>query len=210
MHLQVWRCTVMKREWGNEMLNFIFKHYNILDLLSNITRVVYVVYQPLVQVFMNNNLSLWITVPHKIGKLHWSLIQRMTRSSDCEQCSYSRGRHGRETAATTPLGATHSDHLLRSLCWVLPARDTQLPNTFNVYMSVTLPLANTGPLSELERANGAWGCLGVVCGQRVCSLWVMNNFRVHLLCPGITRASKCNGSVQQNIVWAFTEDQKLC
>ena len=57
-------------------------------------------------------------------KLHWSLIQRMTRSSDCEQCSYSRGRRGKDTAAITPLCATHSGHLLRSPCWVLLARDT--------------------------------------------------------------------------------------
>ena len=59
----------MRREWGDEMLNFTFKQYNILYLLSNITHIVYVVCQPLVQVFMNNNLSLWITVPHKAGTI---------------------------------------------------------------------------------------------------------------------------------------------
>lgn len=72
MRLLTWRRTEMKRERNAEFYfqaiqySLFLKHWGLFD---------YVVCQPLAQVFMNNKLSLWITVPRKVGNIIIPILQ---------------------------------------------------------------------------------------------------------------------------------------
>lgn len=122
------------------------------------------------------------------GNWTWSVIHKRTEP-EYRHWGDSWERFGKESTGTKPVSAAHSDCLLWSLCWVLPAGDilnSQSVHCIHEYgiMSLLL-LSNTKPFRVREwYPLSRWlPRVGVACGQRVCSQWSWI-IRDHLLWAG--------------------------